>query len=111
MIPLPSNYQDPHGFEFDSDAVVVVQNANSSCSENRSIILNENRQYVEQSSNTYSRIDFTARIYVSEQAFEDGMKGIPFYTPEGLDYVFVENADLTGDLVAQCYQHIETLYA
>lgn len=110
MIPLPSNYQDPHGLNFGPEAVVVVQNASSSRNENRSVTLGADGQYVEQSLGTYSRIDFTARIYVDEDAFLTGKKGIPFYTPNGQDYVFIENANLTGDLIAQCYQHIEKLY-
>ena len=110
MIPLPSNYQDPHGLEFAPGAVVVIQSASSSRNENRSVTLGADGQYVEQSAGTYSRIDFTARIYVDQAAFEAGKKGIPFYSPNGQDYIFIENANLTGDLIAQCEQHIESLY-
>lgn len=110
MILLPSNYQDPHGLVFGPEAVVVIQSASSSHNENRSLALGADGQYVEQSAGTYSRIDFTARIYIDEDAFLTGKKGIPFYTPNGQDYISIENTTLTGDLIAQCYQHIESLY-
>jgi hypothetical protein len=110
MIQLPDNYVDPHGLEFGPEAVVVIQSANSSSSENTSIGLGSNGEYVVQNSNTYSRVDYSARIYVSEDAFLEGKKGIPFYNPQRGDFISIENADLSGDLIATCYQHIETLY-
>ncbi|MFN3898875.1 MAG: hypothetical protein ACK4ML_00730 [Alishewanella aestuarii] len=110
MIPLPSNYQDPHGLTFGPDAVVVVQTVNSSSSQNRSLAIGPDAEYVEQSNHTYTRIDFNARIFVSDQAFLEGKKGIPFYNPQGQDFMSIENVKLTGDLVALCERHIEGLY-
>jgi len=110
MVQLPTNYADPHGLEFGPEAIVVIQSANSSSSENKSVGLGPNREYTVLNSGSYSRIDYSARIFVNEAAYLDGKKGIPFYNPQGGEFISIENADVSGDLIATCYQHIETLY-
>lgn len=110
MIPLPSNYQDPHGLDFTADAVVVIHNASSSVNNSRSTSIDSDGQYVDQAGVSYSRIDFTARIYVNEAAFLDGKRGITFYNALGQDYISIEQAPTSGELVPLCEQYIQSLY-
>lgn len=110
MIPVPSGYQDPHGLVFGPEAVVYVQNVSYSKNEQKTLTLRPDGEYVTQGESSYSRLDFSARIFVDAEAFANGKKGIPFYGPDGQDYFSVQNNGGWEDLMFACEEYLESLY-